>query len=126
MSKPLSKTAEALRRYMRGAGDSLSCEIIDGAPVWTLTKAGLACRRRDVNALAEAGAIVAYGTQIDPAAPPACYVLAKKAEGAGTACGAKSLTECTARGFSIDCAPASLTESVRAGRQAVEWHGARP
>lgn len=122
----LGKKAEALRRYMRGLNDSLTVEHVDGAPVWTLTKAGLAVRPRDAEEFRTAGAIVPFGDVIDPKGLAACYVLApSKAEAARTECGAKSITECDRGGFCIDCAPKSLAESMRAGAAHVTWHGAK-
>lgn len=124
--KALGKNAEALRRYMRGLNDSLTVEHVDGSPVWTLTKAGLAVRSVDAETLRIAGAIIPFGDQIDPAGLAACYVLApSKAASGVTECGAKSISECDKGGFCLDCAPKSLAESVRAGAAHVAWHGAK-
>lgn len=108
----LSKSADALRRYMRASGEGVQSELIRGEPVWTLTVSGLAVRACDVRELKEAGALVPFGIQIDPGADAHCYVLAgthKK-----TACGAASISECRGPGLCIDCAPAGVAAEVRA------------
>lgn len=123
---PLSEKAEALRRYLLAADEALNCEIIDGAPVYTLTKSGVAVRRRDVEELTAAGLLKAFGDQIDDRGPPACLVLAAEAKSAKTACGADDIRLCKNIGFCIDCAPPAVVEGMRSGEKPVVWHGAAP
>ncbi len=142
----LSRAAEAVRRHLAETGDSIAAQIAGPELYWNFTKSGLPVRGRDVRELKAAGVIFAFGGEIDPKGPAACYVLAggkaavavpigtriKPAPDYLTRCAAGepgeiSILECTA-GFCLKYAPRSLVERIRSGEQSLpdKWIGARP
>lgn len=124
---PLGKAALAVADYLEKTGDSISALIAGDDHYFAFTASGLPVRPADVLELKAHGRLVPFGRQIDPLGEAACYVLAGSDPApASTACGAKSIRDCTARGFCIDCAPARVARDVRKGRSAVAWHGAAP
>jgi hypothetical protein len=142
----LSRGAEAVRRHLAETGDSIAAQIAGPDLYWSLTKSGLPLRGCDVRELKAAGVIVAYGGEIDPKGPAACYVLAGREAGVAVPIGTRikpapeyaavcasgepgqtSIAECKA-GICLKCAPRTMVERIRKGEQPLPktWIGARP